>query len=233
MSTISKRLPKISREPEAMMLYFADLPPEGSLEIADNFVVDFSPDDDITGLEILWDDAYRAGSEPELLAFGIFGSALVSLAYHYAKHAGQKPRDVVRNKAADYIAATDLPLHVTASEPAGLTIVDASGNPLLCADIRYGPRGIIQPDMAPQLSAGIDRLSQSTPHSPGAVGVAVFIDETGALRRQPPVAPGVWLDWPGARLLGGPSRAHVAIIPPHQRKYPWLPKDFLSLPPMD
>lgn len=43
----------INRHPEAMYLHFADLDYEVSLEFADNFVVDFSPYNDISGLEIL------------------------------------------------------------------------------------------------------------------------------------------------------------------------------------
>ena len=66
MSSVTKTLPVIRRHPEAMYVRFADLPYEVSLEVASNFVVDFSPDNDVVGLEILWPDTDRAGSEPRL-----------------------------------------------------------------------------------------------------------------------------------------------------------------------
>ena len=221
------------------MLRLADLLPEVSLEIADNFIVDFSADDDIAGLEILWDDADRAGSEPALLAFGIFSAAVVWLGYHYVEHAGAKARWAVLRKTKDFIAATDLRLQVTASGPANLIIADGNGKPLLCADFRYYPRHILKPGRAPktgeqptplatqldEMRSAIDGLSRIIlPYNPGAVGVAVFIDAIGNLRYHQPIDPGCWITWPE---MGVPIWAHLAIIPPNDRTYPWLPKSFL------
>ena len=229
MSAITKRFPKISRHPEAMMLRFADRRPKVSLEIADNFIVDFSADNDITGLEILWDDADRAGSESALLAFGTFSAAVVWLGYHYEEHERPKMCDAALRKAKDFIAATGSQLRVTANGPNGLTIADADGRLLLGADFQYHPRhAIIRGYRVPaaqmkEIRSAIDRLSQNVlPANRGAIGIAVAVDEFSLLRRQQPIEPGRWNAWPKSRS------AHLAIIPPRDCYYPWLPKHFLD-----
>ena len=243
MSAIVQNQPSVRRYPEAMYARFAELPYEVSLEFADNFVVDFSPDDDIPGLEILWDDADRAGSEPALLAFGVFGSALLWLGYNYAKHGGPKMRPAVLQKAKQFIAAADLALQAAASGKTGLTIADRAGNALLCADLQYQPRRLLKaasasksaPGLAvpkaqmAEIGSAINDLTQTVlPPHPGAVGVAVVIDEIGALHHQKAVAPGRWVDWPEALLPNGKQLwAHIAVIPPSDRSYSWLPAGFL------
>ena len=239
MSAITQRFPRISRHPEAMALHFSDRRPEVSLEIAANFIVDFSADDDITGLEILWDDADRAGSESALLAFGIFGAAVVWLGYHYAAHSGPKIRWATLRKAEQLISAAGLPLRVAPSAPNGLTIADDGGKPLLCADFQHQPRRFLKtcsadPPAAPmeEIRSAIKRLTQSVlPANPSAIGVAVAIDESDNLRCNSPIHPGRWLAWRGAALPGGGhASAHIAIIPPQNCAYPWLPRHFLDFP---
>ena len=243
MSAIVQNQPSVRRYPEAMYARFAELDYEVSLEFAANFVVDFSPDHDIPGLEILWDDADRAGSEPALLAFGVFGSALLWLGYNYAKHGGDQMRPAVLRKAKQFIAAADLELQAAASGETGLTIADCAGQPLLCADLRYQSQhshkaasaaksapGIVPLDaQMAEIRSAINGLSQTVllPH-PGAVGVAVAIDEIGDLHYQKAVAPGRWVDWPEALLPNGKQLwAHIAVIPPSDRRYSWLPDGFL------
>lgn len=229
MSAITKRFPKISRHPEAMMLRFADRRPEVSLEIADNFIVDFSADNDITGLEILWDDADRAGAETAAQAFGVFSSALAWLGCHYDQWSGEKMGGAVLRKAKRFTSAVDLQLRVTANGPNGLTIADAEGRLLLGADFQYHPRHAIIGDYTDpaaqmeEIRSAIDRLSQNVlPASCGAIGIAVAVDEFSSLRRQQPIKPGRWNEWPKSRA------AHLAIIPPRDCSYPWLPKHFLN-----
>ena len=239
MSAITQRFPRISRHPEAMALHFSDRRPEVSLEIAANFIVDFSADDDITGLEILWDDADRAGSESALLAFGIFGAAVVWLGYHYAAHSGPQMRWATLHKTEQLISAAALPLRVAPSAPNGLTIADDGGKPLLCSDFQHPPRRFFKtrsadPPAAPmeEIRSAIKGLTQSVlPANPGAIGVTVAIDESGNLRCNSPIHPGRWLAWRGAALPGGGhASAHIAIIPPHNCAYPWLPRHFLDFP---
>ena len=229
----------ISRHPEAMYARFTDLPYEASLEIADNFVVDFSPDNDITGLEILWDDKYRAGSEPVLLAFGIFSAAVVWVGYHYAKHPGTESRWAVLRKVKQFVQATELPLQIVATGSTGLTVTDAAGRALLCADVQYHPRRILKSANAPkskelstttasplaEIRSTIDHFHQATlPANSDAVGVTVFIDETGDLRHLEPVVPGRWITWPE---MTNHVWAHIAVIPPVGCAYPWLPDGFI------
>lgn len=211
------------------MLRFADRRPEASLEIADNFIVDFSADNDIAGLEILWDDADRAGSESALLAFGTFSAAAVWLGYHYEEHQRPKMCDAALRKAEDFIAASGSQLRVAANGPNGLTIADAEGRLLLCADFQYHPRHAIIGDYtAPavqmeEIRSAIDRLSQNVlPANRGAIGIAVAVDEFSFLRCQQPIEPGLWNAWPKSRA------AHLAIIPPRNCSYSWLPKHFLD-----
>ena len=233
----------VKRNDVGMYLRFAKSPIPSSLEFSHRFIVDFSPDDDVIGLEFLYPDDWHIGCEPEMLAFGVFGSALLWLGYNYAEHGGEKMLRATLHKAKQFIDATDLELQAVARGKTGLTIADADGKPLLCADLQYQPRRLLKTTSAPESASGIDllhaqmaetrsvikHLSQSVlPDYPGAVGVAVAFDQIGALYRQPAVAPGLWIDWPEARLSNGSQLwAHIAVIPPHDRVYPWLPDGFL------
>ena len=239
MSSITQTRPPIRRHPEAMYVRFANLTYAVSLEIAGNFVVDFSPDDDIVGLEILWNDADRAGSEPALLAFGIFAAALVWRGYHHREHPLDKMRAAVYQKAAGFIAAAGLRLQASLAGDSGLTIQDADGGLFLCADLQYYPQRALKPapvkehksppeqwdDAIRQIRSGIHNLVETVlPGHPNAVGVAAFIDESGSLRHRASVAPGQWITWPEATPL---VETHIAIIPPTGCVYPWLPEGFL------
>ena len=233
----------VKRNDVGMYLQFARAPIPSSLEFAHHFIADFSPDDDVIGLEFLYPDGWHIGGEPEMLAFGVFGSALLWLGYNYAEHGGEKMLYAVLHKVKQFIAATELELQVAAKGKTGLTIADADGKPLLCADLQYQPRRLLKAANAPKSASGIalldaqmaeirsaiKRLAQAVPTNHlGAVGVAVAFDQIGALYRQPPVAPGRWVDWPEAMLPNGKQLwAHIAIIPPHDRAYPWLPDGFL------
>lgn len=227
----------ITRYPEAMYVPFAGPPYEVGEEFADNFVADYSPDDRVIGLEILWPDSYRAGSEPALLAFGIFGAALAGLGWRYAADvlvAEADAASILRQRIDGLLAQSGLNLRVSDAVPVNVTddrqvwldlaILGAGGAPLLCAEVKRHPFDPVK------VQEHADLLGKKAlPAFPGAIGVCVFIDETGKRRhRTPPVAPGRWVDWPEAKLPGGGHVwAHIAIIPPHDRNYPWLPKGFL------
>ena len=181
-----------------------------------------------------------------MLAFGIFSSAVVWLAYHYTAHSGPKMRWATLRKAEQLISAAGLRLRVAPSDPNGLTIADDGGKPLLCADLQYHPRRILKPAGAPKSAAhsalpaggmaeirsAINRIAQTAlPANPGAIGVTVAIDEIGNLRCNSPIHPGRWLAWRGAALPGGGhASAHIAIIPPRNCAYHWLPPHFLDFP---
>ena len=243
MSAITQRFPRISRHPEAMALHFSDRRPEVSLEIAANFIVDFSADDDITGLEILWDDADRAGSESALLAFGVFGSALVWLRYHYRDAAGRfggRHASAVSWQIGQLIGNAALNLRTVNDLGTGFAIVENSGKRLLVADFKSvrtkppwsGQRqfGAIKRG-SKSIAASIDLVRRdAAAGNSDAIGIAVLIDETAQERRNPRVPPGRWTDWPGAGLYGNHIRAHIAIIPPQNCAYPWLPQHFLDFP---
>ena len=237
MSSAMKTLPEIRRHPEAMYVRFADLPYEVSLEVASNFVVDFSPDNDIVGLEILWPDTYRTSSETALLAFGLFASAIVWRGYHHKGHAGPKMPWSVLRKVKNFIAAADLPMQAGYRGNTGLVIKDEGGKALLCADLQYYPKRILKsakrknrrspPKQIGKIRSAIDNLAGGTlPNNPGAVGVAVFVDQIGLLTGREPVAPGKWITWPE---LAEDVQTHIAVIPPHGCTYPWLPDDFISI----
>ena len=229
----------IRRHPEAMSLRFSDSPYEVSEEFADNFVVDFSSDDQVIGLEIVWSDSYRKGSEPALLAFALFGSALVWLGYHYAGHSGPEMCWAVLRKIKQFVSATDSRLRVANNSSTGLTVTDEDGKLLLCADLQYYPQRFLKSANAPksirnpalptaqmeEIRSAINRLKQTVlPANPGAVGVAVAIDELSNLRYRQPINPGRWITWPESpRNIW----AHIAIIPPTGCVYPWLPEGFL------
>ena len=194
MSSVTRNLPEIRRHPEAMYVRFADLPCEVSLEVADNFIVDFSPDDDIVGLEILWEDTDRDGSEPALLAFGMFTSAVVWLGYHHGEHSKQEFLGTVFRKVKGFIAATDLQLQVGYRGNTGLTIRDENGKPLICADFGFYPQRVLKSgwdqnrkspaelldDEVGKIRSAIKNLAENVLCGKlGAVGVAVFVDSTG------------------------------------------------------
>ena len=236
MSAVVKTMPEIKRHPEAMYVRFADLPYEVSLEVASNFVVDFSPDYDIVGLEILWPDTDRAGSEPALLAFGMFASAVVWRAYHDKEHAGPKILWAVLRKVKNFIAAADLPMQASYSGNTKLTINDQGGKALLCADLQYYPKRILKsakrqerkspPKPIGKIRSAIDNLADVTlPNNPDAIGLAVCIDAFGAVPHGEPVSPGKWITWPKSAKY---VRTHIAVIPPHGCSYPWLPEGFIS-----
>ena len=240
MSSVKKILPKISRHQEAMYVRFADLPYEVSLEVASNFVVDFSPDDDIVGLEILWEDTDRDGSEPALLAFGMFASAIVWRGYHHKGYNGHKMRWAVLRKVKEFISAADLPMQAGYSGNSGLTIRDGYGKLLLHADLQFYPQHMLKSknyqyhkSSAVLLDAEIEKIRSAIgnlaetilPDNPGAVGVAVFVDEIGLLSHCEPLAPGKWVTWPEAAEY---VRTHIAVIPPQDCTYPWLTDGFAS-----
>ena len=242
MSSIMNTPPEIRRHPEAMYVRFADLPHEVSLEVADNFVVDFSPDNDIVGLEILWDEAERAGSEPALLAFGMFASAVVWRGYHHHKQSGPKIASAVIRKVKDFIASAGLQLSAHFSGNTELAIQDENGKLLLCADLRYYPQNITRPGNVKEsrtprellnaevgkIRLAIDNLAQTTlRQNPGAIGVAVFVDEIGTLRYSEPVPPGKWVTWPESAK---DVSTHITIIPSANHSYSWLPDTFLDFP---
>ena len=236
MSSVTKNLPEIRRHPEAMYVRFADLPYEVSLEVADNFIVDFSPDYDIVGLEILWEDTDRADSEPALLAFGMFASAVVWRAYHHKEHNGPKMRWAILRKVKEFVSASGLPLQVSTVGQTTLTINSEGGKTLLCADLQYYPKRVLthedtQKPKSPPMPVGeirsaIDNLSDVTlPNNPDAVGVALFVDAFSAVPYGESVSPGKWVTWPEAAKH---VRTHIAVIPPDGRTYPWLPDSFIS-----
>ena len=233
----------IHRNDVGMCLHFASAPIPACLEFADSFIVDFSPDDDVIGLEFLYPDDWHIGCEPEMLAFGVFGAALLWLGYNYARHGGDQMRQAVLQKAKQFIAAADLELQAAASGKTGLTITDCAGNALLCADLQYQPQRLLKTASASKSAPGLsvpkaqmaeigsainDLAKTALPPHPGAVGIAAVIDEIGDLHYQKAVAPGRWVDWPEALLPNGKQLwAHIAIIPPSDRRYSWLPDGFL------
>lgn len=225
----------IRRHQEAMYVAFAGPPHEVSEEFADNFIADYSLDDNVIGLEILWPDTYRSGSEQHLLAFGIFGVALAGLSWRYDAQIAATEGDVVSalhktikwmigQSGLDLLACRETPENTDTAVPRpDLTITDGAGHPLLCAVVKRVPfaRKAVQ--------HCTDVLRNDTLESfRGAIGVCVFIDETGHGHRNPPVEPGCWIDWPKATLSGGDHVwAHISVIPPVGSVYPWLPKGFL------
>ena len=237
MSSVTKTMRGIRRHPEAMYVPFADLPYQVSLEVASNFVVDFSPDDDIIGLEILWEDTYRDGSEPALLAFGLFASAVVWRDYHHKEHNGPNMRWAVLRKIKHFISAADLPMQAGLSGQTALTIKGEAGKALLCADLQYYPKRVLKsahtkepkspPKPVGKIRSAIDNLSEVTlPNNPDAVGVALFVDAFSAVPHGESVSPGKWITWPESAKY---VRTHIAVIPPNGCAYPWLPDGFKSM----
>ena len=229
MSALSPPAQAVSRYPELMMLQFSDLKYDSSLEIAGNFMVDFTLDNEVTGLEIDWDDKDREGCEPAIVAFGLVGTALYWLAYNYNEQAKNKPHEVIQRKVNDFIASIGLPLQVIVTGPRSeLSIVDETGNLLLAVDILSG-NSPIRSVFERRYSFGIDWLKVGKlQDAPDAIGIAVYIDNTGTLQQKPAIAPGGWMEW--GPLAGCPIWAHVAIIPPKDNKYSWLPTSFIPLP---
>ena len=223
---------RITRDDEGINLYFTDYANryEVSGEFAYDFIVDYDCDDNALGLEILLNESRRAGMDEEpLLAFGIFGTALAGLRWRYQADVVDTERpiiDVLRRRLDEMIAALNLGFRVSSEQPGApfdLAILDVSGNLLIAVDLRVGK---FHQDRAQQYIKTLNETVLSA-HT-GAIGICVFIDLTGQSHRKPPVKPGRWIDWPEANLPGGGHIwAHIAIIPPVDREYPWLPKTFL------
>ena len=222
---------RITRDDEGINLYFADYTDyETSGDFAYDFIVDYDHDDNALGLEILWNERERAGmAEEPLLAFGIFGTALAGFRWRY--HAdvvdtGLSITDVLRRRLEVMIATLGLDLQVAVGQPDphfDFAIQDVAGNILIAVDLKIGK---FHRDKAEQC---IRALKETViPAHPRAIGVCAIIDLTGKSHRNPPVKPGRWIDWPEAKLPhGGHVWAHIAIIPPVDCKYPWLPQSFL------
>lgn len=223
---------RITRDDEGINLYFTDYANryEVSGEFAYDFIVDYDCDDNALGLEILLNESRRAGMDEEpLLAFGIFGTALAGLRWRYQADVvdtGRPIIDVLRRRLDEMIAALNLDFRVLSGQlgaPFDLAILDVSGNPLIAVALKVGK---FHQDRTQQYIRTLNETVLSA-HT-RAIGICVFIDLTGQGRRNPPVEPGRWIDWPETKLPGrGHVWAHVAIIPPSGCEYPWLPESFL------
>ena len=223
---------RITRDDEGINLYFTDYANryEVSGEFAYDFIVDYDRADNAIGLEILWNESNRAGMDEEpLLAFGIFGTALAGLSWRYEVEiadGGRAIDDALSQRLEEIIATLGLGLRVSRGQPDALfdlAILNAANNLLIAVDLKTGN---FRQDRVQQY---IRTLEETViPAHPGAIGICAFIDLTGQRRHNPPVKPGCWIDWPKAKLPGGGHVwAHIAIIPPVDREYPWLPKAFL------
>ena len=222
---------RITRDDEGINLYFADYADyETSGDFAYDFIVDYDRDDNAIGLEILWNEHERAGmAEEPLLAFGMFGTALAGLRWRYQVEVvdtGRPMIDVLRRRLEGMITALSLDLRVSVGQPDtpfDLSVLDVAGNILIAVDLKIGK---FHQDRAQQYIRTLKEIV--IPAHPGAIGICVFIDLTGQSHRNPPVKPGRWIDWPEAKLPDdGHIWAHIAIIPPVDCEYPWLPKSFL------
>ena len=222
---------RITRDDEGINLYFADYADyETSGEFAYDFIADYDRDDNAIGLEILWNERERAGmAEEPLLAFGIFGTALAGLRWRYRSDvadSGLSMIDVLRRRMEGMINALSLDLQVSLGRPGesfDLAIRDVGGEPLVAVNFKTGKfhQDRVQHDIKTIREAVI-------PANSGAIGICVFVDLTGEGHRYPPVKPGRWIDWPEAKLPdNGHVWAHIAIIPPMDCEYPWLPESFL------
>ena len=223
---------RITRDDEGINLYFTDYANryEVSGEFAYDFIVDYDRDDNAIGLEILWNERERAGmAEEPLFAFGIFGTALAGLRWRYQSDVidtGLSIVDVLRRRLEKMIADLSLDLRVSDGHPDALfdlAILDAAGNLLIVVNLKLGK---FHQDKSRQY---IKTLRETViPAHPGAIGICAFIDLTGQSHHNPPVEPGRWIDWPEAKLPGrGHVWTHIAVIPPADCEYPWLPKSFL------
>ncbi|MCY4415714.1 MAG: hypothetical protein OXE87_05320 [Chloroflexi bacterium] len=225
---------RITRDDEGINLRFADYDHyETSGDFAYDFIVDYTPEDRAIGLEILWNAQERNGlAEGPVLAFGIFGSALAEMGWRYNSDvvdAGRKAVAALHHRIKTMIDSVGADLRVSSDTPVAvrggtrifdLIVSDPVGKPLVCAEVKQGS---FQRQAVEQLAYYLKNLADTT-----AIGVCVFIDETGEAHHNPPVEPGRWIDWPQATLPSGrPIWAHVMIIPPAGCEYPWLPKSFL------
>ena len=235
MSANVKTKPRIRWDDEGAWLKLADLPYEASEEVADGFIVDASPDRRVTGLEILWPAAERSGYAKEpALAFGLFCAALAGLSWQYNDYLRspvemRNPLAGIYSQLKGMIDAIGVEIQVSLETliPAhsranllDLAILDSNGNPLICAAIKRGKfqRGTVQ-----RYTELLKDITASD--YPNAIGIGVFIDETGHGNRSLPVEPGVWTDWFEITIHGGTVWAHNTIIPPTGCRYPWLPKE--------
>ena len=228
-----KSTPRVRWDDEGAWIKLADLPYEASEEIADGFIVDASPDHRVIGLEILWSESQRAGyPEEPVLAFGLFCAALAGLSWQYNDYlcnSARHPEVGMYRRLKWMIDATNLDLRVSQETPSGaddgaslldLAILDKSDRPLICAEIK---RGKFQRDIVHDYTALLSRTT--LPSYPEAIGIGVFIDETGQGYRNRPVEPGVWTDWHNTDVQGSKVWAHNTILPPLGSNYPWLPKE--------
>ncbi len=225
--------PKVRWDDEGAWVRLADLPYEASEEIASGFIVDGSPDKRVTGLEILWPATERAEtSEQPVLAFGLFCAALAGLSWNYNDYLRNQqlyPAAGIYRRLTWMIDAAGLDMLASRETPIAachetrrldLAILDSSGRPLVCAEIK---RGEFE---RPGVQQYTDLLTKTTvPSYPGAIGIGVFIDETGRGYQNEPVVPGVWTDWPDTEFPAGKVWAHNTIIPPTGCNYSWLPKE--------
>ena len=222
---------RITRDDEGINLYFADyIDYETSGEFAHDFIADYDRADNTIGLEILWNERERAGmAEEPLLAFGIFGTALAGLRWRYQADVvdpGLSIIDVLRRRLEGMIAALGLDLRSSPGQPGqsfDLAVRDGCGNLLIAVDLKIGKFHQNRAQRCIRILKDV-----VLPANPGAIGICVFIDLTGESDRCPPVKPGRWIDWPEAKLPdSGHIWAHIAIIPPMDCEYPWLPNSFL------
>ena len=235
---------QICRTDQGMYLRFAEHPYETSWEFASGFIVDYSPDAEIIGLEILLSEQKQTDLvEAPLLAFGVFGAALFWFRYHHRDAAGKfggRHASAVSSQIRQLIGKAALNLKTVNDLGTRLAIHDDSRKCLLVADFKRVRTKPPWPGMSQfgaikrgskSIAASIDLVRRDAADSNSdAIGIAVLIDETGQARRNPRVPPGRWTDWPGAGLYGNHIRAHIAIIPPQNSAYPWLPRHFLDFP---
>ena len=226
-------IPRVRWDDEGAWIKLADLPYEASEEIASGFIVDASPDHRVVGLEILWSESERVGcSEEPVLAFGLFCAAIAGLSWRYnayLRSSERHPEVGIYNRLKWMIDATGLDLLVsretpaaanTGANPLDLAILDSTARPLVCAEIK---RGEFQRDLVQRYTDLLSNIALAS--YPDAIGIGVFIDETGHGYHNRPVEPGVWTDWQNTAVPGGKVWAHNTIIPPSGCDYPWLPKE--------
>ena len=235
MSADPKMTSRIRWDEEGACVKFVDLPYESSEEIASGFIVDRSPDHKVAGLEILWPESQRAGSAREpVLAFGLFCAALAGLSWQYGEYlrnpaARRHPADGIYRRLQWMVSASGLNLGLSrdtssvaygAGHPLDLAILDDAGNPLICAEIK---RGRFEREVVQRYTHLL--RSSTIPAYSGAIGVGIFIDDTGQGDHNDPVEPGVWTCWHNTRVHGSKVWAHNTIIPPSGCDYQWLPRE--------
>ena len=228
-----KSTPRTRWDDEGVWIKLADLPYEASEEMARGVIVDAGPGHRFTGLEILWSESGHVGhSDMPMLAFGLFCAAIPGINWQYnacLRSSVRHPVVGIRNRLKWMIDATRLDLLVSEETPAAanmgpgpldLAILDKAGRPLICAKIK---RGESQRDLIRRYTYLLS--NSKLPSTPDAIGIGVFIDETGLGHHNRPVEPGVCTDWHNTAVFGGKVWAHNMIIPPLGFDYPWLLKE--------